>query len=78
MKFESGAMRFSGEKSPGAGAPQNISFHPGPSIKATVKGVLDIFKIAQNTISEVKERQYTAGKVIQRFFSSGPCMYIII
>ena len=33
VKFQSGVMRFSGEKSVGAGAVQKISFHPCPSIE---------------------------------------------
>ena len=36
------------------------------------------FKIAQNTTSEAKGRQFTEGKVTQRLFSFGTCTYLAI
>ena len=44
-------------------------------LRGTVNSELEIFKIAQNTTSEAKERQYTAGKAIQPSFNIGPCTY---
>ena len=45
-------------------------------LSGTVYSELELFKIAQNTTSEVKKRQYTTGKVIQHLFSISPCTYL--
>ena len=77
-KFESGAMRFLGGKSPWRWSRSKISFHPCPSLGGAVNSEPEIFKIAQNTTSEAKEQQYTAGEVMQRLFGIGPCTYLSI
>ena len=75
-KFESGTTRFSGEKPPQRWSCSNLAPTLVLLLRGTVNSELEIFKIAQNTIYEVKERQYCAGKVRQRLFRIVPCTYL--
>ena len=73
-KFESGAMRVWGKKSPRRWNPSKQGFHPCPSLvknsqRRTQREFREnSFKIAQKAAFEAKGRLYTTGKVIQRLF----------
>ena len=54
---------FLGKNRPAAGSVQKLLSTLVLLLRGTVNSDLEIFKIAQNTTSEGKERQYTAGKV---------------
>ena len=56
-KFQGGAMRFSGEQSPGAGTvpEKKMASTLVFLLRGTVNSELEIFKITQNTTSEAKE-----------------------
>ena len=67
---------FLAKNRPSVGAVQKLAPTLVLLLRGTVNSELEIFKIAQNTIYEVKERQYCAGKVRQRLFSICPCTYL--
>ena len=68
-KFESGAMRFWGGKSPRHWNPFKTRFPPlSLYYKEQSTANSNSFKIAQKTAFEAKGRLYTTGKVIRRLF----------
>ena len=69
-KFESGAMRFWGEKSPGAGTLSKQGFLPCPLfiMKNSQRRTQSHSKSLKKTAFEAKGRLYTTGKVIPRLF----------
>ena len=60
---------------PGAGTVPKLPPTLVLLLRGTVNSELEIFEIAENTTSEAKERQHTAGKAIQPLFKIGPCTY---
>ena len=52
---------FLGRNRPGAGALQKLPSPLSLCLRGTANREVEIFKIAENTTSEARERQYTAG-----------------
>ena len=51
---------------------------PGRDYPTGHPHILSSFKIAENTTCQAKGRQFTEGKVTQRFFSFDTCTYLAI